>query len=484
MRKNKQKILQEIRMRAALKCSRQKNRRRKQKRNDRNIVQSRQIVSVPRKFRRIKSTNSIGHTSVLPYKKECLRRFLPSNLRYLLETPGSPFLLKDIQKKNKPTNGVVSIPPKFSIIDTPEESYDALRKIIYALLIEDIDRLTLDYANCESTELSTQVLLDIILKDYVHFKKICRNNYRIKKDIFPQFGGININNKELKEMMWSVGSPATLGIAKREYDNVVEYPLRIHSIEKNTSEQKRMNQKELDTTELIDYVITCLGKMNKKLTPQKRDDLCTVIGEILINAEEHSTTNKRFSIGFFRDYDDNNNHCGLFRLVILNFGRTIYEKFKSDDCPNKNIVKKMLDLSNKYTKKLLFLKGEFEEENLWTLYALQEGVTSVSTNNYKRGNGSIRFIESFFNIKGNTKQDDISKMTLLSGNTKIIFDGRYNIVEKNKNNETFRVMAFNNDGDIECKPDSKCVCKTNNYFPGTMLSVKLLLNEDDIQEIK
>ena len=75
-------------------------------------------------------------------------------------------------------------------------------------------------------------------------------------------------------------------------------------------------------------------------------------------------------------------------------------------------------------------------------------------------------------------------MTLLSGNTKIIFDGRYNIVKKNKNNETFRVMAFNNDGDIECKPDSKCVCKTNNYFPGTMLSVKLLLNEDDIQEIK
>ena len=92
-------------MRAALKCSRKKNRRRKQKRNDRNIVQPRQIVSVPRKFRRIKSTNSIGHTSVSPYKKECLRRFLPSNLRYLLETPGSPFLLKDIQKKNKPTNG-------------------------------------------------------------------------------------------------------------------------------------------------------------------------------------------------------------------------------------------------------------------------------------------------------------------------------------------------------------------------------------------
>lgn len=35
-----------------------------------------------------------------------------------------------------------------------------------------------------------------------------------------------------------------------------------------------------------------------------------------------------------------------------------------------------------------------------------------------------------------------------------------------------------NDGDIEC------VCKTNNYFPITMLRIKSLLNENDIKEIK
>lgn len=464
-------------MRAALKRCRRKNKLRRKKKD-----YSKQNVHAPKQ---IWQTNKSTRKSLSVLKRECIRRFLPSTLRYILfDVQSSPFFLKDIQKRTSATNGYIVVPNNFSIIDNPKESYETLRNIIYALFIEEIERLTLDYKDCESTELSTQVLLDIVLKNYVHFKGTCIKIGHISKGVFPEFEGIHINNDELKEMMWSVGSPATLGIAQRKYDNVVKYPLRIHSIKGKSDEKKRMNQKELDTTELIDYVIDSLSKMNKKLTSQKRDDLCTVIGEILINAEEHSTTNKRFSIGFFRDYNDNNNHCGLFRLVILNFGRTIYEKFKSEDCPNKDIVKKMHDLSDKYTKKLLFLKGKFEEENLWTLYALQEGVTSVSTDSYKRGNGSIRFIESFFNIKGNTRQDNISKMTLLSGNTKIIFDGRYNIVEKTKSNETFRVMAFNNDGDIECKPDARCVCKVDNYFPGTMLSVKLLLNEDDIQEIK
>jgi len=376
------------------------------------------------------------------------------------------------------------IPRRFSIIDTPKESYKALQEIIYALFIEDITLLTLDYKDCQSTELSTQVLLDVILQDFVKFKKSSHKIYKNYNSVlFPEFQGININNGELKEMMWSVGSPATLKIEERTFANVVKYPLRCHSIEKNADEKKRMNQKELDTTELIDYVIDCLKRMNKQLTPKKIDDLCTVIGEILINAEEHSTTNKRFSIGFFREYQENNTHCGLFRLVILNFGRTIYEKFKSEDCPNKDIVLKMCDLSKQYTQKSFLLKGIFEEENLWTLYALQEGVTSVSTEKYKRGNGSIRFIESFFNIKGNSMRDSTSRMTIISGKTKIVFDGTYNIVESFNGNEKFKIMTFNKSGDIKDKPDPKYVSCTNDYFPGTMISVKLLFNNDDINNL-
>lgn len=463
MKKDKLQILQRIRMRAELKRRRKK------------IGRFRHGVCNGNEYK-------INQAPKLSWKQEFIQELLPPTLKYLINNQNSPFSLKDIRKKVDPTNGIIEMPKKFSIIDEPEISYETLRKIIRALLIDDINKLTLDYRNCESTELSTQVLLDIILKEYSNFQRKCINNHRYRRDIFPTFGGININNEELKEMMWSVGTAATLGIATKDFSNVEKYPLTHRK--KYTNEKKRIEQKEIDTTELVEYVRRSLHKMRKELTPQKLDDLCIVIGEILINAEEHSTTGERFSIGFFRE-DNNNTHFGLFRLVILNFGSTIYEKFKSKDCPNKQIVKQMVNLSNKYTKRFLFFKGEFEEESLWTLYALQEGVTSVSPESYKqRGNGSIRFIESFFNIKGNTIQDNVSKMTLLSGKTKIKFDGKYAIVEKQKDANNFKVMTFNKEGDIETKPDPECVCQTKYYFPGTMLSVKLLLNEDDIQNIK
>lgn len=462
MKKDKYKILQNIRIVASMKRRRKKKLLRKRNKNKACKLY-------------------VSKIELRQLKADYVRRFLPCNLKYLVTSEESPFFLPQIKRSKLFSEGSILIPKNFSIIDEPAKSYIVLQKIIYALLIEDIERLVLDYKNCECTELSTQVLLDIILSDYVKFKKICTNFNKSNKILFPEFCGININNKEVKEMMWSVGSPATLKIGTRTYNNVIKYPLRTHSIEKYDDEKRRMEQKELDTTELIDYVIDCLSKMNKKLTSKKRDDLCTVIGEILINAEEHSTTNRRFSIGFFREHENQNS--GVFRLVILNFGQTIYQKFKSEDCPNKEIVCKMSELSKRYTQKKFFLLDDFEEENLWTLYALQEGITSISTESYKRGNGSIRFIESFFNIKGNLKEDDISRMTLLSGNTKIIFDGTYSIIERYNNGEKFSVMTFNKSGNIEEKPDSKYVSKSKFFFPGTMFSVKLLLNNDDIQEI-
>ena len=141
----------------------------------------------------------------------------------------------------------------------------------------------------------------------------------------------------------------------------------------------------------------------------------------------------------------------------------------------------MRDLSHQYTQKRIFKFGVLEEETLWTLYALQEGVTSISTAQYrKRGNGSIQFIESFFNLKGNEEDDKMSKMSILSGKTQIIFDGTYNISEKNINSENFKVMTFNDSGNIENKPDTKFVKFVPNYFPGTIISARIQFKEDEI----
>ena len=141
----------------------------------------------------------------------------------------------------------------------------------------------------------------------------------------------------------------------------------------------------------------------------------------------------------------------------------------------------MKELSEKYTTSGWIKAKEFEEETLWTLYALQEGVTSVPDK--KRGNGSINFIESFFSLKGDMEDDHSSFLTIISGNTRITFDGKYQIVEKQRGTEgkTFKMMTFNESGNIEDKPDSKYVTFAGQFFPGTLITAKISINFNNIE---
>ena len=139
--------------------------------------------------------------------------------------------------------------------------------------------------------------------------------------------------------------------------------------------------------------IRCSLVIGRRIPADSRKRLCDVIGEILINAEEHSTSDYCFSIGYFQEYNKENEHTGVFNLVIFNYGDTIYEKFKSPECQNKNIVDRMQELSEIYIKKNFFGKMEFTEETLWTLYALQEGITSVPREKFKKRSFDIYSIE-------------------------------------------------------------------------------------------
>lgn len=482
-KKNKLIILQKIKLRAGEKKKLKKRNKRKQ------VVLPVKIPRTPRKFLRKQGNYGFYNYSIksgkYTHQKEYYTQiYLPTNLKYIVTAQNSPLNINIIKNEKYNSNGNIDIPENLSIIDYPKESYLMLKKLISALLIENTQSVFLNYKNCKTVELGTQVLLDIILMDFIKFRNICHKIDRNRYQYFPTtIGGLEINQESIQKMIFSVGSPVNLRVQEKEFPDIVRYKLCKHDNENQKDEQKRIEQKVLDTTELADYVIDCLKRINKKLTSEKRDDLCTVIGETLINAEEHSTTKHRFSIGYFKEEHINGNHFGIFQLVIMNFGQTIYEKFKSADCPNQDIVRKMKDLSKRYTKNNWF-KEKFEEENLWTLYALQEGVTSVSTDKYKRGNGSIRFIESFFKIKGSEDADNISKMIILSGKTQISFDGRHNIIQKTKpNGEIFKVMTFNQSGNIEEKPDNDYVFCNDNYFPGTMICAKILLNDDDLKQI-
>lgn len=408
-------------------------------------------------------------------------KWMPSNLKYLFECAGSDFYYDKIIKNIPENNGHFHVPTNFSLIDYPKESYKFIKQILGALVTQKYSNITIDYTKCVRVDLGAQVILDIIQKEMISFYKKC-NILKSTKPKVKNIGGKCQPDSDIQKLLYSVGSPAIHSDRTINFPDIIPYKLCVHNRDESGDPVKIREQKDLDTTELVDYVLDSLKTLNRKLTSDKLDDLSTVIGEILINAEEHATTKNRFSIGYFQERNGDGKHYGVFKLVILNFGKTIYEKFKDPECPNKDIVAKMKKISEQYTKKKFFVFKKLEEETLWTLYALQDGVTSIAPERYtKRGNGSIQFIESFFNIKGPMKEfDDVSKMTILSGNTNITFDGSYNITKGTIGSDEYKYMTFNKSGNIEDKPDSNFVKYVDNYFPGTIISATILFNEDDL----
>lgn len=438
-----------------------------------------------RKLKRVKRRDE--HLNYLKIKEELgnnlsfenqIESWLPTNLKFLLENENTKFTKEINNSKPFENKLVLKVPNNFNLIENPTESYTFIRKLTLNIILDKFKTIEIDYSNCSKIDLSAQIYLDVILGDVLKFHEK-RNSTEQTKTNLKKISGKNIKNEDVKKLLFSVGSPAVLTDNHQKFNDILPYPLCIHN--KENSNLENAKRKEVDSTELVEYVINSLDMLGKKLTDDKIEDLSTVIGEILINAEEHSTMKYRYSTGYFQKYDIDNETYGLFHLVIMNFGETIYEKFKSPTCTNYDITSRMKELSHNYTSKKWFSKS-FEEETLWTLYALQEGITSVSVDRYKRGNGSIRFIESFFNIKGvNGNSDQVSKMSIISGNTNITFDGEYGIRQKNIDEDEFKVMTFNDSGNIEDKPDEKYVKFGKEYFPGTLICAKILITKNDLE---
>lgn len=441
--------------------------------------------SIKRK-RRKKRYRRIEHEAYLIIKKDLkgdtsyqnqLNNWLPPSIEFIINNDKTKFVsdFKGNYQFSETYNK--KVPKVFSLIEFPKESYEFIRDIAITILTDKFKYVEIDYIESERIELSAQIYFDMILSDIDKFIRR-RNKHKFTRANIVRLSGKNIVNEDIQKLLFSVGSPAIINKDFRNFEDIIPYKLCVHNKEFNKLENAKM--KEIHSTQMVDYVLDSLATVNKKLKGDAIEDLSVVIGEILINAEEHSTTKYRYSTGYFQKYELDGENFGIFHLAIMNFGDTIYEKFKSEDCTNYAIKNRMKKLSSKYTKNK-FWSQSFEEETLWTLYALQQGITSVSIDSHKRGNGSIQFIESFFNLKGSgEKADDISRMAIISGNTNIIFDGKYEIRPIQKGNDNFKMMTFNKSNNIEDKPDNKYVKFVDEYFPGTIINARILINKDDV----
>ncbi len=373
-----------------------------------------------------------------------------------------------------PKDGIFLVPKQFSLSAKPEESLYFLRGLFWALKKDKLDEIFIDYRECELIDLDASICMDVIVGEFIQFLNECRRR-RLPRRI-SSIEPINWNKEQIRKVLFSIGAFRNIRGLEIKYDNLIPFHLIIGD---NRSSNVRA-AKEIEVTQLVDYIEARLAEMQHTLSWQAANRLSKVIGEVLINAAEHSGIKYRYAIGYFEKQQQDTGHVGIFNLTIFSFGRTIYENFKAID-PDWHVIRRMKELSDKYTSKNLFQARKFEEETLWTLYALQQGVTSLQDR--KRGNGSIAFIESFFSLKGNMEHDNMSSLTIISGHTRIMFDGKYQIKEvpRGTAGTIFKMMTFNDSGNIEDMPDEKYVTFADHFFPGTLITAKICINYNNLE---
>lgn len=412
----------------------------------------------------------IGRIYKPPKRKPVLRKLppkpeFPDNVKFLASVPDS--FSKNHYSSDH--DGYFYIPECFSLIEKYQESFNFLKGLFDVLYKAKVDKVTLDYSRCKRIDVDASICMDILLAEFIQYFSQCR---KMGYQIIPEgINPINYENKDIMKVLFSIGAYRNLTGLSINYEDVEALPVLINS-KKFPDVWARS---EIHLTQIVEYIKKCLDHFDRELTSEAESEFYKVIGEVMSNAEEHATMPNRYAIGFFQETHNLDGDFGVFNFSIFNFGNTIYETFKSPDCANQKIVSQMVELSEAYTQKGWFTKAEFEEETLWTLYALQEGVTSKAK---KRGNGSIQFIENFFKLKGDDNNDNISKLAIVSGNTRVLFDGTYKVTEKPSpqvGKRPYKMITFNQSGDIGDKPDKNFVTFAPHFFPGTLISARILI---------
>lgn len=380
-------------------------------------------------------------------------------------------------RKNSENEVIVKIPEVFSLIRNPDACIEVYCNIMNAFYKNDLDGMYFDHTYCRELEIGASTVMDVFVMNLEKHKK----NQGIE---FSLAGRLPIEEK-CKTMLIVSGIIKHLEFKEIEQETMDSYPGEIRRLDlisggKSTSTY-RVNHSltsDIVATKVAHYFEECLTTQGLGIKPEGKAYIGQLVGETINNCQLHSGDFSQFyTLGHY--FSEDGAGYGECQIVIFNFGQTIYEGLKHNALDS-STVNDLQEITKLHTNKGLFKFNHWDEEVLWTLYALQDGVSrEKSEEDPDRGTGTVKLIESFQNI-GATLKGKIAEMSIISGSTHIYFDGKYTIKREKRNNEYRDIIAFNEKNDLEDVPDKNYVKKLNNYFPGTIICLDFYIDRDYI----
>lgn len=361
-------------------------------------------------------------------------------------------------------------PANFSLLDNPVECLEALQRFAAQLCIPRVRQVHVDLGSVTAYDVGANALLDVLV-DEVHWKA-----KRSKRKI--RWTGRYPANAALRRLAKALGVIKKLEV-EHEYPEA-QVAAKLEAFEDRCRHYIRAvrpsetEKKARVTQRFADHLGGCLGRIGRSFTPESRHLLCSYITEVLDNAEQHA--------GMFdwtvQGYLDTHSHPWICEIVIFNYGTSIAETFKALD--PQSYTRRMIEPYLEAHASKGFFRPGWKPDDLYTLIALQQ---SVSTKNFSdrdtRGNGTVDLIRFFHKLclECRTGGTDLApKMALISGRTRILFDGTYGM---KPNPVGLGVIAFNVENDLHLTPDPTYVMSMSSVtFPGTVLSIKFPLSPE------
>ena len=323
-----------------------------------------------------------------------------------------------------------------------------------------------------NVDLAAETILDLVAEEIEREYKS-----RNKK---LQFKGYYPNSERLQRLLKGIGIIQSLHI-KHEYlppSQKSKVEVFVRKAKKLGTDVGSLSYVELTAKKFVDHINKCLKRINKELTEDAIDRLSTYTGEIIGNAEEHSGENSWRITGYYDHHDESH----LCEITIFNFGKTFADTF-TELTKESFAYQAVSPYIRKHKMNNLFNSG-WNENDLLTLVALQGDISSKNVSkDDTRGNGTVEMIEFFDRVcREISLNDSAPEMAVISGNTHIRFDGNFPLVDDDSGR---KIIAFNNQNDLNYPPDAQYVSNLAPlYFPGTLISIRFTLSENQLFEIE
>lgn len=379
---------------------------------------------------------------------------------------------------DEPTTSI-KIPKIFSLEFNYKESIDKITLLRKSILKKVGETIEIDFSICEDIDFSILFLMKVLLEEYLaYFNKLNRRTY---SNVNPK---IRINHSSTDKVNLKLYANNIISNTTSEESDLM--PIYALGLIKGSKAQKHYSESKKGPaiTKIRSFINDgCLKRQNMVLGDEGIGYLDGLLSEILNNAEDHSPFNTWYAFGNLFETKGNGHQddgvIGEINLAIFNFGYSIFEGFEKSKEKNFQKYNEMESIYNYIDQKSI--KGKsFTKENLFTLVALQEGFSRVKYRDSSRGTGTMKFLKSFINLgdyEDKTK-DYNPRLLIYSGSTTIKCDNEFKPFEI----DGVHYLSLNKENDISLPPSKSHLKHLEGKFPGTLLVVKIYLNENHLKQ--